>query len=117
MKQRSVLLCTVLRSSPTGQYSKKIESNRFLSMGKKNIMEFIYIVVENGEPYPKAYKTYETAITAVLANHQEEIQRQIDECGLPICSEILMTEDKSGKTYSYVEKGIHIYVYKLPVIS
>jgi len=81
-------------------------------------MEFIYIVVENGVPYPNAYKTYEAAIRVVLAKHGEEIQRQIDECGTPdICSEIIMNEDASGKTYSYIEKGIDIYVYKLPITS
>jgi hypothetical protein len=81
-------------------------------------MEFIYIVVENGEPYPSAYKTYELAIADVVNKWDEEVQRQLDEMGgYPICSEILMKEDPSGKTYSYIEKGIHIYVYKLPIKS
>jgi len=80
-------------------------------------MECIYIVVENGTPYPSAYKTYELAIADVLSKWQDEIQQQIDEAdGYDICSEIVMKEDPSGKTYSYVEKGIHIYVFKLPVI-
>jgi hypothetical protein len=81
-------------------------------------MEFIYIVVENGDPYPSSYKTYDLAIVAVVDKWNEEVQRQKDEAeGYNICSEILMNEDASGKTYSYIEKGIHIYVYKLPVIS
>ena len=90
----------------------------FVFLPLKTNMEFIYIVFENGDPYPNAYKTYEAAIRVVLAKHGEEIQRQIDECGSPvaICSEIVMNEDASGKTYSYIEKGINIYVFKLPVV-
>jgi hypothetical protein len=81
-------------------------------------MEYIYIVEENGEPYPSAYKTYELAIADVIEKWQEEVNRQIDEVGsYSICSEIVTKEDPSGKTYSYIEKGVHIYVYKLPIKS
>ena len=41
-------------------------------------MEF-YIVVENGEAYPEAYKTYAAAVAAVKENHKETLEDQINE--------------------------------------
>ena len=77
-----------------------------------------YIVIENGEPYLNIYTTYAAAAAAVKEKYQETINEQLVESdGYPICSEIDLPEDESGKTYLYVEKGIHIYVYKLPVAT
>ena len=50
--------------------------------------------------------------------HQETIDEQTREAdGEPICSEIDVPENKLGVTLLYVEKGINIYIYKLPIIS
>ena len=76
-------------------------------------MSFVYIVIENGEPYPHAYETYVLSQAAVKAKWDEEVKRQEDECG-ETCCEIDLPENPSGTTYLYVEKGIHIYVYRLP---
>ena len=72
-----------------------------------------YVVVENGEAYPNAYKSFIGARTAVKEKHRETIEEQIQEAGdEPICSEVDVPENSSGKTYLYVEKGIHIYIHR-----
>jgi len=80
-------------------------------------MSSVYVVIENGEPYENVYTSFASAAAAVKKKHAEEIAEQIRESnGYPICSEIDVPEDVfTGKTYLYVEKGIHIYIYKLPI--
>jgi hypothetical protein len=78
----------------------------------------MYIVIENGDPYPHLYTSYASAAAAAQEKYKEVIEEQIKESGgYPICSELDVPEDTSGKTYLYVEKGIHIYIYKLEVLS
>ena len=80
-------------------------------------MSPVYVVIENGEPYENVYTSFASAADAVKEKHAEEIAEQVRESqGYPICSDIDVPEDTvTGKTYLYVEKGIHIYIYKLPV--
>jgi len=82
-------------------------------------MNGVYIVIENGDPYAIAYTSFAAASAAVYEKHKDEIEWQLREAkGNPICSDINVPENKiTGKTYLYVEKGIHIYIYKLPVLS
>ena len=82
-------------------------------------MSAVYVVVENGQPYKVAYASFESAAAAVKEKHKEEVEAQLLELGGgPICSDIDVPEDKvTGKTYLYVEKEIHIYIHKLPVLS
>ena len=42
-------------------------------------MEYIYIVVENGEEYPDAYINYKSAVKAVKEKHREYIEERIKE--------------------------------------
>jgi hypothetical protein len=78
-------------------------------------MNSVYVVIENGEPYENVYVSFASAAAAVKQKYAEEIAEQTREAdGYPICSEIDVPEDVSGKTYLYVEKGVHIYIYKLP---
>lgn len=78
----------------------------------------MYVVIENGDPYPNLYTCFASAAAAAQEKYKEVIEDQIREAdGHPICSEIDVPEDTSGKTYLYVEKGIHIYIYKLKVLS
>ena len=80
------------------------------------IMSSVYVVIENGEPYKNVYTSFASAAAAVKGKHAEEIAEQIREMnGYPICSEIDAPEGVTGTTYLYVEKGIHIYIYKLPI--
>jgi hypothetical protein len=82
-------------------------------------MSSVYIVVENGEPYKLAYTSFDSAAAAVKEKHKEEVEAQLREAnGGPICSDLDAPENKvTGKTYLYVEKEIHIYIHKLPVLS
>jgi hypothetical protein len=80
-------------------------------------MNSVFLIIENGEPYKNVYTSFASAIVAVKEKYAEEIAEQIrDSHGYPICSDIEVQEDiLTGKTYLYVEKGIHIYIYKLPI--
>ena len=82
-------------------------------------MNAVYVIIENGDPYNVVYQTFESAVAVVKAKHKETIDEQLKEAeGYPICSDLDVPEDKiTGKTYLYVEKGIHIYIYKLPVLA
>ena len=87
-------------------------------------MEFVYSIVENGESYPNAYKTYMSAVFAVKEKHKEYLEEQLKSLECLEClthienilSDINVPENvESGKTYLYIEKGIHIFIYKLPI--
>ena len=80
-------------------------------------MSSVYVIIENGDPYESVYLSFASAAAAVKEKYQETIDEQISEQGGgPICSDIDVPEDVlTGKTYLYVEKGIHIYIYKLPI--
>jgi len=79
-------------------------------------MSSVYVVIENGDPYENVYTSYTSAAAAVKEKHAEEIAEQIRQSdGYPICSEIDVPEAVTGTTYLYIEKGIHIYIYKLPI--
>jgi hypothetical protein len=80
-------------------------------------MSSFYVVIENGEPYENVYTSFNSAVVAVKEKHAEEVAEQIRVSnGYPICSEIDVQENiLTGKTYLYVEKEIHIYIYKLPI--
>ena len=82
-------------------------------------MNAVYVVVENGVPYKVAYATFESAAAAAKEKHKEEVESQLRELGGgPICTDLDVPENKvTGKTYLYVEKEIHIYIHKLPVLS
>ena len=83
-------------------------------------MNSVYVVIENGDPYPIAYGRFESAIAAVKKKHQETIDAQLKEANgeYDICSELDVAENKiTGKTELYVEKGIYIHIYKMPILS
>ena len=82
-------------------------------------MNAVYIVIENGTPYPIAYTSYATAVAVVQEKHKDILDEEREQAnGLPICSEVDSPENKlTGTTELYVEKGIHIYIYKLPILS
>ena len=78
-------------------------------------MEF-YIVVENGEAYPHAYKRYAAAVAAVKEKHKETIQDQINEIGMLEEIETILANinvPESDRSHLYIEKGINIIIQKL----
>lgn len=80
-------------------------------------MNIVYVIIENGEPYNMVYQTFEYAVAVVKAKHKETIDEQLKEAhGYPICSDLDIPENKvTGKTELYVEKGINIIIYKMPI--
>ena len=86
-------------------------------------MDFIYIIVEYGSPYPMAYKTYKLAVAAVKEKHVEYLEEQIKELKYLTDIENLLAnintpEDIiSGVSKLYIEKGINIEIHKLPIKS
>lgn len=62
-------------------------------------MQTVYVVIENGDSYPVAFKSYEEAVVAVKDRHREIIEELVSE-GWDLDSNIDVPEDvKSGNTY------------------
>lgn len=84
------------------------------------IMGIIYVVIENGDPYPVAYTTYDQAVMAVKLKHKEYLEKEKqweDENGVEYSiNEVDVPEEKEGPSYLYIEKEIHIEIHRLPVV-
>jgi hypothetical protein len=82
-------------------------------------MNTVYIVIDCGEPYPVAYTSFADALVKVKEKYKETLEEELIELnGGNSCSDLDAPENTlTGITYLYVEKGIHIYIYKLPIIS
>jgi hypothetical protein len=84
-------------------------------------MEYIYIVVENGEAYPNAYKNYKSAADSVKEKHKEYLEEQIKELHYlsdieSVLADINVPENiETGLSRLYIEKGINIVIHKLPI--
>jgi hypothetical protein len=80
----------------------------------------VYTVVENGDAYPLAFTTYKQAVDAVKRKHKEtldEDERSNEKERMQSCNEIDVPEAKERITRLYIEKGIHIEIHRLPVIT
>jgi hypothetical protein len=79
----------------------------------------LYVVLENGELYPKIYSTYDAARAAALHNHAELLEEERAECaewGGAMCSKVDVEENKeTGTTTIYVEKEIYITIQRYTV--
>jgi len=83
-------------------------------------METVYTVVENGDAYPFAFTTYKQAVNEVKRKHKEtldEDKRSNENQGEVSCNEIDVPEAKERITRLYIEKGIHIEIHRLPIIT
>ena len=81
-------------------------------------MSSVYIVVENGEPYLQAYKTFEDAANDVRIKYKRQIEEENEWCmnsGIEGCNIVYDPESSTETTYYYIEKGISIYIYKVPI--
>ena len=79
---------------------------------------FIYVVIENGDPYPNAFTTYEKAAEAVRVKYKQVIDNDIewkDSEGMHSVNDLFTPENPAGISLMYVEKGIHIEIHRLPV--
>ena len=84
-------------------------------------MEYIYIIVENGEPYPVSFKNYKSAVKAVKKKHTQYLEEQIKELYYldmieSVLADINVSENvEKNMTQLYIEKGINIEIHKLPI--
>ena len=84
-------------------------------------MTSVYIVVQNGESYPKAYTTFEDAKSAIYSKNYDHIQKLLEENdGYVELKDLVafMSEEEdteTNKTQLYIEKEIYITVHKLPI--
>ena len=80
----------------------------------------VYTVVENGDAYPFAFTTYKQAVNEVKRKHKEtldEDERSNEKEGMQSCNDIDVPEAKERITRLYIEKGIHIEIHRLPIIT
>lgn len=77
-------------------------------------MAFVYVVIEP-EVNPVAFATFADAKASVIENYREELELEEEEGGL-MASDVDVLESVTGVTHLYIEKGINIYIYRLPVI-
>jgi len=84
-------------------------------------MQSFYIVIENGDPYPTAYKSYAAAVKVVKDKHCEYLFDQIKQMDSLEDIESTLADvnppenTETNKTYLYIEKGIHINIYKFSI--
>lgn len=85
-------------------------------------MATVYVIIENGIPYPNAYYTYAAAVKVVNEKYSEELSRQIEEN--PEDKDIFLAnmnpvEDARGETQLSMEflKDINIIIHKLPIVA
>ena len=69
-------------------------------------MNFFYNIIENGELYEFAYKTYEEAVQAVKEKYKELLNEE------DILCDIDVPESITNQTNLYIEKGINIIIQK-----
>jgi hypothetical protein len=69
-------------------------------------MDFFYNIIENGELYEFAYKTYEEAVQAVKEKYKELLNEE------DILCDIDVPESITNQTNLYIEKGINIIIQK-----
>jgi hypothetical protein len=85
-------------------------------------MSNVYVVVENGELYPIMYRSYESARKAVTKKYAAELRaeweevKEMNDSDYQMASSIV-DESETGRTYLYIEKGIHIIIqrYLIPL--
>ena len=72
--------------------------------------QYVYVVVENGELYPKLYSKYNTAFRAVQRKHSGEDIGHEDGSGREV-----VEDTATGTTKLYIEKGMHIIIQRYRV--
>jgi hypothetical protein len=77
----------------------------------------IYIIVEDNQAYPYAYTNYKDALGAVKRKYHDLLNNNDEDTDNDI-NEIPENENtKSHVTELYIEKGININIFKIPVKS
>ena len=73
-------------------------------------MDFVYVVIET-DAHPVVFARFADAKASVLEKYRELIEDS------STASEVNVEESATGVTYLYIEKGINIYIYKLPILG
>lgn len=85
----------------------------------RSVSNNLYVVLENGELYPKLYSSYDAARAAALEKHKELLDEERSECaewGGAGASQVDVEENKeTGTTALYVEKEIYITIQRYTV--
>lgn len=78
--------------------------------------QHVYVVVENGELYPRLYSTYEKAHAAVTTKYEEELSDERESAaswGGQMASKVDVVENTdTGTTKLYIERGIQIIIQR-----
>ena len=74
-------------------------------------MDFVYVIIET-EVHPVVFARFADAKASILEKYRERVEGE----GWPMASEVNVEESDTGVTYLYIEKGINIYIYRLPVL-
>ena len=80
-------------------------------------MDFVYVVIET-DAHPVVFARFADAKASVLEKYRDILQEEEAEAeGWPMASDIGAEESATGVTYLYIEKGINIYIYRLPILA
>jgi hypothetical protein len=74
-------------------------------------MDFVYVVIET-DVHPVVFARFADAKASILEKYRERVEAE----DWPMASEVNVEESDTGITYLYIEKGINIYIYRLPVL-
>jgi hypothetical protein len=74
-------------------------------------MDFVYVIIET-EVHPVVFARFADAKASILEKYRERVEAE----DWPMASEVNVEESDTGITYLYIEKGINIYIYRLPVL-
>lgn len=77
-------------------------------------MDYVYVVIET-DAHPVVFARFADAKASVLEKYRETLQEEAD--GSSMASEVNVEESDTGVTYLYIEKGINIYIYRLPILA
>ena len=86
-------------------------------------MQSFYAIMENGDVYPVGYPTYAAAVKAVKDKHCEYLcdwikqMDRLEDIESALADVNVPENTQTNKTYLYIEKGIHIMIYKIPVTA
>ncbi len=85
-------------------------------------MATVYVVIENGELYKNMYSTYDSARKAVTTKYAVKLREEWEEAqemedpDYQLASNIPdENEDETGRTYLYIERGIHVIIQRYNV--
>jgi len=79
---------------------------------------FVYAIVENGKLYPNAFTNYKDALDEVKKKYEDWNDNEDNEVDVEEGTKL--GNKKNGDpniTELYIEKGIHIFIHKLPLNS